>query len=43
MKEIEKTMNRIETIQRMKVENLVYEVVFYYETKQSKENFKTIN
>lgn len=42
MAEIQRTINRISTIRNMGVKNMMEEVVVYYETKQSKLNFKTI-
>ena len=40
--EIGKLINRIETLKSMSIEELNKEVVFYFETKQSKINFKSI-
>lgn len=42
MKEILKINARIEILQAMRVDELVKDVVVFYETKQSKENFKTL-
>ena len=42
MREIYKIMMRIDKINDLMVDELVQNVVFYYETKQSKMNFKTI-
>lgn len=39
--EIQRTVNRIENIRAMRVDKMVQQVVFQYETKQSKSNFKT--
>jgi hypothetical protein len=39
--EMQRTVNRIENIRAMRVDKMVQEVIFQYETKQSKSNFKT--
>lgn len=39
--EMQKTLNRITAIRSMRVDKMVQEVVVFYETKQSKSNFKT--
>lgn len=40
--EIGKLINRIETLKSMNIEELNEKAVFYFETKQSKINFKSI-
>lgn len=42
IREMQVTMNRIESIRLMPVDELMKEVPCQYETKQSKSNFKTI-
>ena len=41
LNEIQVLMDRIKTIRAMGSDDMGKEVVFFYETKQSKENFKT--